>query len=115
MHTMKKVVHTGLAVRFAILMTLPFVGVASAQVKGCTEDIRTEVCNRTCSVSHVEGCTLEQLKSLLLVQSVDCLAEGGKKAMDGHADIDQVKAMCQAQFDKAIADWKSAQKKKTRK
>jgi hypothetical protein len=86
-----------------ILGILAFVGAASAQIKGCTADVRTGVCNKTCSVSHVEGCTLEQLKPLLLIHHMDCLAKG------------TAKAVCSAEVDKAMADWKAAQKKKAKK
>jgi disulfide bond formation protein DsbB len=80
-----------------------FGGIASAQIKGCTADIRTGVCNKACSVAHVEGCTLEQLKPLLLIHHMDCLAKGTDKAV------------CSAEVDKATADWKAAQKKRAKK
>jgi hypothetical protein len=83
-----------------ILGIIIVVEAASAQIKGCTADIRTSVCNKTCSVSHVEGCTIEQLKPLLLVHHMDCLAKGTDKTV------------CSAEVDKGIADWKTAQKKK---
>jgi len=91
--------------RLLVLMLgiLAVVGAASAQIKGCTADIRTGVCNKTCRVSHVEGCTLEQLKPLLLTHHMDCVAKGTDKAV------------CSTELDKAMADWKTAQKKKAKK
>jgi hypothetical protein len=80
-----------------------FAGIASAQIKGCTSDVRTGVCNKGCSVSHVQGCTAEQLKPLLLIHHMDCLANGTSK------DV------CSAEVDKAMADWKAAQKKRAKK
>ena len=97
---MKKIEGTVLVVLFAIVMALAFTGAASAQVKGCTSDLRTGVCNKVCGVSHVQGCTLDQLGPLLEIHNMDCLT----KSTD--------KAVCSAEFDKAVADWKAAQKKK---
>ena len=91
----------------AVLLSMGLLGgVASAQIKGCTSDVRTGVCNKACSVSHVQGCTAEQLKPLLLIHHMDCIAK------DFHKDN---KAVCDAEFDKAIADWKAAQKKSAKK
>jgi hypothetical protein len=122
MHTMKKIERTALAVFFVTLMTLASAGGASAQIKGCTSDIRTGVCNKNCSVSHVEGCTADQVGALLKIHHMDCISKAANTEFDrinkGGSDkgeFEKSKAACTAEVDKAIADWKAAQKNKKKK
>ena len=119
MHTMEKVEGTALAVLFVALMTLASAGTASAQVKGCTADIRTGVCNKNCSVSHVEGCTADQVGALLKTHHLDCISKAANTEFDrinkggpDKGEFEKSKAACTAEFDKAIADWKAAQNNK---
>lgn len=88
---------------YLLILIATAVFASDSQIPGCTSDVRTGVCNAVCSVSHVQGCTAKQLQPLLLIQSMDCLAK----------DFPQDNtAKCGAQFDKAIRDWKAAQKPK---
>ena len=97
-------------------------GVAPAQIKGCTSDVRTGVCNKTCSVSHVEGCNADQLGALLKIHHLDCVSKATNIEFDrinkgdpDKGEFEKSKADCAAEVDKAIADWKAAQKKKAQK
>jgi len=119
MHTMQKIEGTALAVLFVALITLASAGFASAQVKGCTADIRTGVCNKNCSVSHAEGCTANQVGALLRIHHSDCMSKAANTEFDrinkGGSDkgeFEKSKAACAAEFEKAIADWKAAQNEK---
>jgi hypothetical protein len=88
---------------FVVVGLLLSIAAFGQGIPGCTSDVRTGVCSKTCSVSHVAGCTAAQLKPLLLIQHMDCLtAAFGDKAAS---------AKCDKQFDRAIQDWKDAQKK----
>jgi hypothetical protein len=122
MHTMKKIKGTALAVSFVALMTLASAGVASAQIKGCTSDIRTGVCNKNCSVSNVGGCTADQVGALLKIHHMDCISKATNTEFDrinkGGSDkgeFEKSKAACTAEVDKAIADWKAAQNNNNKK
>jgi hypothetical protein len=101
---------------FALVM---LVVPAQAQIKGCTSDVRTGVCNKVCSTTHVAGCTLEQLDPLLKIQSLDCLTAVANKDFDridkGLPDDGSSKrgsAACNAAIDKEIQEWKKAHPKK---
>jgi hypothetical protein len=71
---------------------------------GCTSDVRTGVCNAKCSVKHVSGCTLEQVKPLLNIWHANCISEG-------FPDHTKEKIPeCQAELDKKLQEWKDAHK-----
>lgn len=99
----------------AATLALPLRG----QIKGCTSDVRTGVCNKVCSTKHVTGCTLEQLDPLLKIQSSQCLTAVANKEFDrinrGLPDDGSAKrgnAACTATIDKEIEEWKKAHPKK---
>lgn len=119
---MKKIEGVSLAGLFVALMTLASAGIASAQVKGCTADIRTGVCNKNCNLSHVEGCTSDQVGALLKTHHLACISKAANTEFDrinkggpDKGEFEKSKAACAAEFDKAIADWKTAQKNKKKK
>lgn len=108
-----------------LLLVLVVGSVCQGAIKGCTSDVRTGVCNKVCSVSHVQGCTAEQLKPLLNIQAMDCLVRAANKCFDainrGHSEYcgspedKRENDVCQTQNDQAIADWTAAQNGATRK
>ena len=92
---------------------------ARTQIKGCTSDIRTGVCNNVCSTKHLAGCTLEQLNPLLKIQSMECLTAAANKNFDrinrGLPDDGSFKretATCRETTDNEIQEWKKSHPKK---
>jgi hypothetical protein len=89
---------------------------ARTQIKACTSDVRTGVCNKVCSTKHVAGCTLEQLDPLLKIQSMDCLTAAANKNFDridhGLPTDERETAACSATIDKEIQEWKKSHPKK---
>lgn len=89
------------------LVALP----ARTQIKGCTSDVRTGVCNKVCSTKHVAGCTLKQLDPLLKIQSMDCLTAAAKMGLD-HDGFEREAAICSEAIDREIQEWKNSHPKK---
>jgi hypothetical protein len=82
-----------------------------AQIKGCTSDVRTGVCNKVCSTKHVIGCTLDQLDPLLKTQSMNCLTTAANRGLpkeEFQGKIDK----CTGAIDREIEEWKKAHPKK---
>jgi hypothetical protein len=94
-------------------LTLLFcsMSVFGQRIEGCTSDERTGVCNKSCRVSHVEGCTLEQFQPLASIHSMDCLSNTVNLDVSNE-DKAIARDECSKQTDKMIQEWKVAQKKK---
>lgn len=100
---------------FAVMYAAP----ARTQIKGCTSDVRTGVCNKVCNTAHVAGCTLEQLDPLLNIQSMNCLVAVANRNFDrinrGLPDDGSSKrgtAKCSETIDNEIQEWKKSHPKK---
>ena len=89
------------------LVALP----ARTQIKGCTSDVRTGICNKTCSTKHVAGCALEQLDPLLKIQSMNCLTAAAKMGLP-HDEFEREAATCSEAIDKEIEEWKKTHPQK---
>jgi hypothetical protein len=83
---------------FVIVVLLFGIAAFGQGIPGCTSDVRTGVCSKTCSVSHVAGCTAAQLNPLLLIQHMDCVTAAFRDKA--------ASAKCEKQFDRAMQDWK---------
>jgi hypothetical protein len=93
-------------------LTLLFcMSVFGQRIEGCTSDERTGVCNNSCRVSHVEGCTPEQFQPLASIHSMDCLSNTVNLDVSNE-DKATARDECSKQVDKMIQEWKVAQKKK---
>jgi hypothetical protein len=100
-----------IVVTFLVALVLPCA--ASAQIKGCTSDVRTGVCNKDCSVTHTAGCTKEQLDPRLRIDSSKCLSDRLSSPDDPfHGDMDKRIASCKARLKQQLADWKAAHRGK---
>jgi len=104
--------------RAIVVVTLAVMCVAPVrgQIKGCTSDVRTGVCNKVCSTKHVAGCTFDQLDPLLKIQSSQCLMAAANKNFDridkGLPTDKSETNKCNATLDREIEEWKKAHPKK---
>ena len=93
---------------------------ATAEIPGCTSDVRSGVCNKVCSLGKLDGCTLQQFKALTTIEATDCIGRAFHRVLDEETDNkrqlqERLNAECQSRLDEEIATWKAAQQKKPKK